>query len=758
MNEVHAPYHFVPLSKWVYMPDWAHLVSHDVPFKDGLSGSIEFNLINKTPMCVGSEQDNQAESSIVNYAVNPKGVPVIPGSSVKGVLRSVLEIASFAKFSQFDDQHLSYRDISSSGSDYSKKMQDKEAVALWLKYDSKSRQWKMQECKHVALFHDEFNQAFGTEIKNISQEQSAEIKFAEYPLSKRAVSFDIAEREIEGTKGKNVKVLRAANLGKGKTLGQPIFSGFRPGAKKYTNARLNFSYLFYGMSNDYLPFNDSAELVNQLFNNHQKSLVDYLKANPHADFGIPVFGVKESNGSFLSLGFSKMPRVLYDSSIKDLVNKNQLAASSQLGFDLPELMFGTLRENSLSLKSRISFTDAVVQSDYDTFLSQPLVLGQPRASYLGTYLEQYKKDENNEVSSDSLAQYRDQDRLAGWKRYPVQEQFAERLHETLQDKTNIQSQLNLVSSGAEFKGRIQFHNLLPNELGALLWALSFGDSQLTGRYCHSIGHGRPLGAGVAFVNKISLSLTSYCRQDLTISKLMSNFEEHLNDAYPFDNKWLDSIQLQHLLAFSDHENSKGQKLDYMLLTNEDKKTESITYTSSMKGKIKQVQPNWNAATGSLSRKEPALTSYQLDKALKPLYQAGRLSHLLKSESLESRDKKFAKELLDEIDHEREAKISANLPEHIRRLHSLIKQLTPYFEDNSPVALDARRAKNSEIEGLLHLFINSVDDADNAKIFYELVNNKTKSAYLDLAKNKKNKVKLSERKELVRLFATKNQLA
>ncbi|AXY00928.1 hypothetical protein D1115_06495 [Vibrio alfacsensis] len=44
MSSVHAPYHFVPLSKWVYMPDWAHLVSHDHPFEDGHSGVIEYKL------------------------------------------------------------------------------------------------------------------------------------------------------------------------------------------------------------------------------------------------------------------------------------------------------------------------------------------------------------------------------------------------------------------------------------------------------------------------------------------------------------------------------------------------------------------------------------------------------------------------------------------------------------------------------------------------------------------------------------------
>ena len=44
---------------------------------------------------------------------------------------------------------------------------------------------------------------------------------------------------------------------------------------------------------------------------------------------------------------------------------------------------------------------------------------------------------------------------------------------------------------AKFEGHIDFENLLPCELGALLWALSLGDENAfrgTGRYRHSLGH------------------------------------------------------------------------------------------------------------------------------------------------------------------------------------------------------------------------------------------------------------------------------
>ncbi|MGD6740198.1 hypothetical protein ACP5PY_29305 [Photobacterium leiognathi subsp. mandapamensis] len=63
-QQIHAPYHFVPMSKWVYMPDWAHLVSHDVPFKDGLSGVIDYTLLTKTPLCVGGNNKRKVMALI----------------------------------------------------------------------------------------------------------------------------------------------------------------------------------------------------------------------------------------------------------------------------------------------------------------------------------------------------------------------------------------------------------------------------------------------------------------------------------------------------------------------------------------------------------------------------------------------------------------------------------------------------------------------------------------------------------------------
>ena len=37
MERINAPYNFVPLSDTVVIPEWGDKVSHDLPFRDGIS-------------------------------------------------------------------------------------------------------------------------------------------------------------------------------------------------------------------------------------------------------------------------------------------------------------------------------------------------------------------------------------------------------------------------------------------------------------------------------------------------------------------------------------------------------------------------------------------------------------------------------------------------------------------------------------------------------------------------------------------------
>lgn len=108
-----SPYNFVPVASRVFLPDWAAQVSQDVPFSDGISGWFEIEVEATTPIYVRNggdlperNPDNPQhwlkDREVQSFFKLPNGSFAIPGSSIKGVIRSVLEIASFGKFSPVD--------------------------------------------------------------------------------------------------------------------------------------------------------------------------------------------------------------------------------------------------------------------------------------------------------------------------------------------------------------------------------------------------------------------------------------------------------------------------------------------------------------------------------------------------------------------------------------------------------------------------------------------------------------------------------
>ncbi|WP_370554987.1 TIGR03986 family CRISPR-associated RAMP protein [Edwardsiella tarda] len=702
MTQVHAPYHFVPLSQWVYSPDWAHLVSHDHPLQEGVDGIIEFELTNLTPLLVGAGSDRTDEHhpAYVHWARDPQGNPIIPGSSLKGMLRNVLEIASFAKFSETDDTQFSFRDISNAETDYSKTLQDTDLQAGWLKYNAESKAWLFTPCQHTVLFSDDIERFTKIKIPNDSHLGALEKyqKFQKY-WPAHTLPFSLSERTLRGTKGKPVTVACAKLESATELEGYPVFVGYRPGKKEYQNERLNFHYLFYRASNESQRW-DSAEdtlRISRMFAAHNEQLVNHLKHSAYPSMGIPLFVRKhKQSGKILAMGLAKMPRMPYEKSVGDLLSQQQKALNSASIFDLPGLMFGTLSHSGFSLKSRVAIGDALCLENKGTAKSTPVILGQPRASYLNAYLEQ--SQQQDQVSE--LKGYTTGNKIAGWKRYPAQQVFNAHLPADLQNKTSVQSTLELMQPGSRFTGRIVFHNLKPVELGALLWTITPTiNEQDIAHFCHSLGHGKSLGAGAVQLTA-RLARTRGLENNHTAESLRSLFVEHMNQVYPSATKWQDSPQVRHLLAFGDKQDNEGKNLTYMPL-NSGKFSDEMSYTSSQKGRIKSLLPVWQQGGETLNRIE------SLTNPVTPIGQ-GRLAALLQALPQEELSQ-FEKESLQQMQQaQTEAKQQALFDaasEPFQVCLHLQQRLEPYKGLTTQDANNQRDGAGSEINRLLDMVSN-----------------------------------------------------
>jgi len=99
---IKAPYNFVPLSDKVFYPPWAEQVSHDIPFSDGESGEIEITITAMSPIFIRDHKNPEDFCQYTNK--NGETSYYIPGTSVKGMVRNVLEIISFSKMSMLDNK------------------------------------------------------------------------------------------------------------------------------------------------------------------------------------------------------------------------------------------------------------------------------------------------------------------------------------------------------------------------------------------------------------------------------------------------------------------------------------------------------------------------------------------------------------------------------------------------------------------------------------------------------------------------------
>ncbi|MDI7268384.1 MAG: RAMP superfamily CRISPR-associated protein [Myxococcota bacterium] len=116
IDRIRAPYNFVPLSPFVVFPEWANngdFAPHDWPFKDGISGTIDIEIEALTPIFTRGTGGNPSE-----FFRTPDGKYAIPGSSIRGMLRNVVEIATFSKMSRVNDHRYGVRDLQESAKPY----------------------------------------------------------------------------------------------------------------------------------------------------------------------------------------------------------------------------------------------------------------------------------------------------------------------------------------------------------------------------------------------------------------------------------------------------------------------------------------------------------------------------------------------------------------------------------------------------------------------------------------------------------------
>ena len=110
--KITAPYNFVPLNEKVFYPSWSEQVTQDLPFSDSEDGVIEVKLKNVSPLFTRDGALNVHSAHIMGKV--GKRHYFIPGTTIKGMLREIIEIMSFGKMQEdkdFQNRLFGYRDV-----------------------------------------------------------------------------------------------------------------------------------------------------------------------------------------------------------------------------------------------------------------------------------------------------------------------------------------------------------------------------------------------------------------------------------------------------------------------------------------------------------------------------------------------------------------------------------------------------------------------------------------------------------------------
>ena len=99
---------------------------------------------------MGGEQtpSTATQAGKVHFYKTPDGKPAIPSSSLKGMLRNVLEIATFSRFKQVEDQKLGVRDISEANNFYAREIVNN-THAGWLRFEN--NKWVIYPCSFARV-------------------------------------------------------------------------------------------------------------------------------------------------------------------------------------------------------------------------------------------------------------------------------------------------------------------------------------------------------------------------------------------------------------------------------------------------------------------------------------------------------------------------------------------------------------------------------------------------------------------------------
>ena len=624
-----SAYNFVPLNERVFFPEpeLAPQPTQDTPYSDGLCGTIKLQIKATTPIYIRAEdhfdketRKQAADSLGQKYHELQQPVPgawesalcamngpladclraytdfyrlpdrtyAVPWSEVKGMLRTVVEIASWGKLHGVSKDKMSFRDLRNRklyGGRFVNQQQDgihSRSKAGWITVEND--EWVLTPCSYARVQIEDLENYFWKTFHrriNLHSEQSAPSKHRQWESGcSLVIKFDLEKYKCWN----HDKIVREdfrpltlcyrlakSQLGSGKEVGELVMCG-QPStfdSVPYANedARLrrisnkHMEFIFYKeRREDHKPVSDETrqdfESAHQLppGENPDEWAWGFWREKLKAGERMPVFYL--ASGWHTAMGLSQLFRINYKHTLWQRLPEDHKSSRP----DLAELIFGPISGSENFWRGRVWGQPFVAAG---TPQPDPLcvsVLGTPRPSFYPNYLVQPSQGKPYKTLDDTNSE------LRGWKRYPVPaDKTAINPNEPIRGdhgpKMGAATFFKPLPAGTKFDGEISFHNLRPWELGALLWAIGLGQKQAeqhASTLRHSLGMAKPLGCGA-----VHLTATEITAKDVHGAE-QTNVEEVALAAFrtrlvgPCAGRdWEKSVRIKELILMANQSEQPG---------------------------------------------------------------------------------------------------------------------------------------------------------------------------------------------------------
>ena len=534
-NSFINPYNFIPVKKDLDR-DYGVLEDHK---KDNLySGYIDCEIEVMTPLVIpdtAAEEDTKKKGHYIYpfFAVDSK--PIIPGSTIRGEIRSVYETLTDSCMSTLQpNTSISTR----YGFDNSWN------IKSGLLFKEKSGKWKLYKAKRYGVVINGKNykkfqtnnkeQVFSYDIdeegryiyKKLEDNNSSEIQKIRYG----DIVYFSSDAPIGHKKGNNkvwegtvdeISIDYRSDLDEGYAYVGETFSARKHAEsifkKTGTEAIKTYSEeeLKKCLDDSVKEYQDKA--VNRNLNKTHTGYMGYDKAREKGV--LPVWYREEKEGDRIYLSMAAIGRIQYDNTVNKLAHSrcedrgSLCKACALFGMVATNKKEENNHEHNKGLGSHIRITDAkCTESKLNTQYTTLKELGKPRPSYLPFYVNNGKEYDDNHAE------------IRGRKFYWHNPNAAtdEKVY-TTNIKTERNATHQLMGVGSIFSFRIYYDYITDSQLKELCWAIE-PKGEDGKHYYHRLGHGKPLGLG-----SVKIGISKHIRREMSIDGKKYELKDMTND-------------------------------------------------------------------------------------------------------------------------------------------------------------------------------------------------------------------------------------